>query len=344
LVSPDVFLNAYSNIDSICPGDPVLMTAEPSGGNNHYTIILENDTVNYTSVLYPNLTYDYTFTVIDGCGETATAIVPIFVYPIPPASFYPDIMKGCQPLTVSFIETSPDSGQTFLWNFGDGDPSNIGTNKNPIHVYQNAGDFDVSLTVTSADGCLNTIEIFNLIHVYPIPEAKFIADPDVVSIIEPEVYFNNESIGGDSYSWDFGDSDTSSIENPTHIYPTNAITDYIVTLIVTTNRGCVDTVKKTLRVREEFTFYAPSAFSPDGDGINDFFICKGNGIDLDNYYLAIYDRWGEIIWETNDLYDAWDGIAKTHKKVQNGLYKWHVIYKNSDGVEYKKTGNVTVIY
>ena len=344
LVSPDVFLNAYSNIDSICPGDPVLMTAEPSGGNNQYTIILENDTVSANSVLYPNLTYDYTFTVIDGCGETATAIVPIFVYPIPPASFYPDIMEGCQPLQISFVETSPDSGQTYLWNFGDGDPSNIGSDKYPIHIYQNAGDFDVTLTVTSADGCLNTLEIFNLIHVYPKPEAKFIADPDVVSIIEPEVYFNNQSIGGDSYSWDFGDSDTSSVVNPTHIYPTNAITDYIVTLIATTNRGCVDTVKKTLKVREEYTFYAPSAFSPDGDGINDFFICKGNGIDLDNYYLAIYDRWGEIIWETNDLFEGWNGIAKTHKKVQNGLYKWHVIYKNSDGVEYKKTGNVTVIY
>ena len=344
LVSPDVFLNAYSNIDSICPGDPVLMTAEPSGGNNQYTIILENDTVSANSVLYPNLTYDYTFTVIDGCGETASAIVPIFVYPIPPASFYPDIMEGCQPLQISFIETSPDSGQAYLWNFGDEDPSNIGSDKYPVHIYQNAGDFDVTLTVTSADGCLNTLEIFNLIHVYPKPEAKFIADPDVVSIIEPEVYFNNQSIGGDSYSWDFGDSDTSSVENPTHIYPTNAITDYIVTLIVTTNRGCVDTVKKTLKVREEYTFYAPSAFSPDGDGINDFFICKGNGIDLDNYYLAIYDRWGEIIWETNDLFEGWNGIAKDHKKVQNGLYKWHVIYKNSDGVEYKKTGNVTVIY
>ncbi len=99
-----------------------------------------------------------------------------------------------------------------------------------------------------------------------------------------------------------------------------------------------------VRVKDEFTLYIPTAFSPDYDGINDGFRAEGVGIDLDNYYIVIYDRWGEIIWKSNDLYDYWNGFAKTgDKMVQNGTYVWKIVCKDIYGNEHEKAGTVTVI-
>jgi len=344
LVSPDVYLTASSNHDSICPGEPVVITSIATEGNNNYTYYIDGNIVQSEQIIYPYQPHNYVVKVIDGCGKTASVIVPIFVYPVPPNNFYPDIMEGCQALTVSFVETSQLDGQTFVWDFGDNSPENFGTDQNPIHIYEEAGNYDVSLTVTSKDGCINTLQQNNLIHVYVNPEAKFEATPEVVSIINPTITFLNHSINADSYAWFFNDGDSSYVVSPVHSFSSTYIGDYEVLLIARTNKGCTDTVKNTVTVREEFTFYAPTAFSPDGDGINDVFFVKGSGIDLDNFKLYIYDRWGEVIFQSTDIYEGWDGRAKNHKKVQSGVYKWHVIYLDGYGVEHKKTGNVTVIY
>ena len=120
--------------------------------------------------------------------------------------------------------------------------------------------------------------------------------------------------------------------------------EYDVLLITETEHGCIDSVKHHITVQDEFTIYIPTAFSPDGDAINDGFRATGNGIDLDNYYIAVYDRWGEVIWTSTDLYEEWKGTAKgNNKTVQNGTYKWLVICKDFSGVEHTKSGNVTVI-
>ena len=344
LVSPDVNLTASSNRDSICSGEPITITSVATDGNHNYTYYIDGNLVQSEEIIYPYQSHDYVVTVIDGCGKTATVIVPVFVYPVPPNNFYPDIMDGCQPLTVSFVETSPLDGQTFVWDFGDNSPENYGTDQNPVHIYEEPGDYDVSLTITSKDGCINTLQQNNLIHVYVNPDAKFETVPEVVSIINPTITFLNHSINADSYAWFFNDGDSSYVTNPIHSFSSNFVGDYEVVLIARTDKGCTDTVKNIVTVREEFTFYAPTAFSPDGDGINDVFYVKGSGIDLDNFKLKIYDRWGEIIFESEDIYEGWDGRAKNHKKVQNGVYKWHVIYLDGYGIEHEESGNVTIIY
>ncbi len=344
LVSPNVSLIASSNLDSICPGDPITITSQASEGNGFYTYLLNGDTINSEETLYPLETIDYTVSVIDGCGKIASVIVPIFVNDIPSNNFYPDKVEGCEPLSVSFIETSAFNGQTFSWDFGDDSPENIGTQQNPIHIYENSGVFDVSLTVTSKEGCTNTLHQYGLIHVYKKPVAKFLANPDIASIIKPIIEFNNLSGYANNYIWSFGDGDSSFVNNPIHNYNYNFIGDYNVELIAITDKGCRDTVKSKITIREEYTFYAPTAFSPDNDRINDVFLVKGSGIDLDNFKLLIYDRWGEIIFTSSDIYEGWNGIAKNHKKVQNGVYTWQAIYLDSNGIEHSETGNVTVIY
>jgi len=342
-VYPAITADITANITQICPGDPVLITVSAIGGNGNYIYTNQYDgVISNPQIIYPEASLTYVVTVSDDCGSpTDDASVDITVLDKPPLSFISNVKNGCQPLKVHFIEQSPEIGQTYVWDFGDTDPSNIGTDKEPIHIYYDWGVFDVSLEVTSAEGCKNSFTFDNMIEVYKLPKAKFIANPDLVDILKPEVYFENLSEDNYNNYWWFGDGENSFLENPTHIYG-DFPNDYTIKLIVETEHGCLDTVLSQVKVENVITIYVPTAFSPDGDGINDKFIVVGNGIDLDNYMIYIYDRWGELIYLNDDLSEAWDGTVKG-QLVQQGVYKWLVVYKDERGVEYQKTGTVTLI-
>jgi len=326
----------------VCPGDPVLLTTTAVGGNGNYTYTLNTgENISNLHTVYPNSSLSYSVTVTDNCGSPSdNAMVNIETYPVPSLSFSSDVLRGCQPLTVHFNEQSNnDSIITYNWNFGD---NNSGSGKYPIHIYENWGIFDVSLEITSTNGCKNSLKINNMIEVYKKPVAKFTAEPQTVSIIKPEVRFYN--ISEDNYSnyWWFGDNQISSIVSPIHNYqPIPRV--YDVKLLVKTEHNCIDSAFTQIIVVNEYTMYLPSAFSPDGDDINDKFFAVGNGVNLDAFNLKVYDRWGEIIWETNNMNEGWDGKTKSGKYVQAGIYKWLVVYKDENGIEYQKSGTVNVI-
>ncbi len=343
-VSPPVQLDLNTQNDSVCPGEPAVITITPSSGiGPPYLTYVNGNVQDSPFTVYPSEATTYIVTAMDACGSVATESITINVYELPPISFAPNISSGCQPLEVHFVETSPDEGQTFVWNFGDIDNNNLAYDKSPVHTYDDPGIYDVTLTVTSVDGCVNTDTKLNLITVYPQPIAKFIADPEVVSIIKPMINFINHSSLNDINFWFFGDGDSSSAENPCHIYPTYPTGTYNVELIVSTIHGCKDTTFIIVQVQNEYTFYAPTAFSPDFDGINDYFIVKGNGIDKRNFHLIIYDRWGEVIFETNDIDEGWDGRVKGGDIGKNATYTWLAIYKDLRSVEHQEAGAVTII-
>ena len=251
-------------------------------------------------------------------------------------------MQGCPPLTVNFNEGSNVNGAIYNWSFGQIDENNYTSGSNPTHIFDQSGIYNVSLEVITDDGCRVQQTITNMITVFPQPEAMFEATPDVISFIEPTVEFTNLSTYNYNNYWHFGDGEMSDFINPYHDYKNMG--EYEVMLVTESENGCLDTVYHHITVQDEFTLYVPTAFSPDGDGINDSFRAIGHGIDLDNYFIAVYDRWGEVIWETTDLFEEWKGTAKNNAKpVQNGTYKWLVVCKDFNGVKHTKSGNVTVI-
>ncbi len=335
-----------SDVDEICPGEPVTVSVVATGGNGNYIYTLDNDntTINPPYTDYPFQSISYTVTVSDDCGSpTDFGTVSVTVLPMPPNSFAPDITEGCQPLTIQFIESSPDEGQTYNWNFDDENSYNTSGNKNPTHIFEESGVYDITLTVTDTNGCINVDVVEDLITVYPKPVAKFEPDPEIASVIKPVIYFNNLTIGAVDYHWFFGDGDSSLAENPYHIYAPTGQT-YIVELKVESNKGCLDTVFLEVRIKDEYTFYAPTAFSPDGDLINDEFFIVGHGIDERNFKLLIYDRWGEIIFQSNNPFAKWDGKAKIgNKECQIGTYTWLCVFKDITGIERAETGPVTII-
>ena len=339
-VSPQVNLTAFAVEDTVCPGESDQILTTVTSGMAPYSISINGNIVSPPIFVYPNQSTTYQVTVQDACNTTASVDIPIGVFPLPTISFMSDSLAGCQPLTIHFNDQMPDSGQTNAWSFGDS--TYIGTGFHPMHTYQTDGTFDVTLTVTGANGCSNSMTIPNYITVYPRPKARFTAEPQTASILNPEIYFTNLSIDNILNFWDFGDGDLSLTENPVHQYL--ALGTYPVILVVESNKGCRDTANSKITIADQYTFYAPSAFSPDDDGINDYFFVSGHGIDTVGFTMIIYDRWGEEIFATDKITDKWDGKAKDHKKVPTGIYTWHVIYQDLIGKKHQETGSVSVIY
>lgn len=341
-VSPSVTLDLYTNTDHICPGDEVVMVAGISNGVPPYYLYDQYGMVVMPPfIVYPMDTTEYIVYVEDQCGSVATDNLIIYTYPLPPVAISSDTVSGCQPLTVNF--NSLYTAASYVWNFGDNDAANLSFEKDPSHIYDDAGTYNVNLTVTSVEGCINTITEYNMITVYPTPMARFINDPEAASIIKPTIFFYNLSSGHTASYWNFGDGAESNLENPTHNYPIYPTGTYNVMLVVETDFGCLDTAYKDVIIQNEYTFYAPSAFSPDYDGINDYFFVFGNGIDKRNFKLLVFDRWGEPVFETEDITEGWDGRIKGGEIGKNGAYTWLVVYKDLKGIEHEETGSVSIV-
>ena len=343
-VMPGVQLNMFTNIDTICPGEPLLVTSLAQQGVPPYTLYNEaNNVVTFNSVIYPNTEGEFYYTVIDACNSTDTDKIDINLYPIPVLNPTADVLKGCSPFEVHFLEENNLSNlSSYLWSFDDVNDNNLSFNPSPTHVFETEGVYDVSLTVTTSDGCKLTKLVSDMITVFPKPEAHFQALPDIASIINPTLQFDNYSEGASNYLWHFDDGDSSNVFEPSHKF--DNISDYQVLLIAVSDYGCKDTATHIVRIVDEFTLYVPTAFSPDRDGINDGFRVEGHGIDNNNFLLSVYNRWGELIWQSTDMYEYW--LAKTkngNNFVQNGVYVWKVNCKDFYGIEHEKAGTVTVI-
>lgn len=340
-VSPPIIVNIIADRYSVCPGESVYLNPLISGGYGApYTITFDGNIVPPPILVSPQYTQTYEIIVEDLCGSVVSSQILIETYPEPVINISSDVSYGCQPLYVEFNESGSIYNQYYHWNLGDGTFSN---DKYPEHNYEIPGVYDVSVTVTNSFGCTSDTSELQMISVYPKPTALFIADPEIVSIIKPIVYFTNLSGGADSYLWSFGDSTASEETSPYHYFPVAPTGIYTIFLIAISDMGCRDTVYNEITVKEEFTFYAPTAFSPDFDGSNDEFLVEGSGIDKHHFNLKIFDRWGELVFETDNIEEGWDGTINGGYIGKCEVYTWLVEYRDTNGQEHKNAGAVTLI-
>lgn len=263
-------------------------------------------------------THVITNIISEGCGDTATYTVT--VNPQPNVSFMPEITNGCEPLRVPFTNTG-DSGVECVWDFGDGSSSY--SCASPSHVYFNSGIYDVSLTVTDVNGCSATSTMSDIIEVYPVPRASFDFGPQPATTINTEIRFRDHSTGADNWEWDFAGMGGSTDQDPTFFFPEEPA-EYIVREVVGNEYGCMDTTYRTVIISEQFLIYVPNTITPDGDNFNESFLPYFNGIDIYNYHLEIYNRWGEMLFESYDVSRGWDGTYGG-EVVPPGVYVWHII-------------------
>lgn len=263
---------------------------------------------------------NYTLTASVGSCST-TDNVTVTIYALPTVSFTSDMTSGCNPQEITF--TSNVNSTDCVWNFeGYGTQTGCGS---VIQNYTTDGVFDVSLTITDLNGCVNTLTQTDMITIFPQPDAAFDATPSVLSTYNPLVNTDNNSSNAVSYSWDFGDGFTSNAFNPGHTYDDRA-GSYLITLYAM-NGICIDSAVRTVEVIDELTWYVPNAFTPDGDEYNNVFLPIFNdAFDKQSYTMWIFDRWGEILFETHDVTVGWDG---TYNGVlcKEGAYTWKIVIK-----------------
>jgi gliding motility-associated-like protein len=332
---------------TICDGTSGLINAVPSGGTGGpYTYSWSNGPTTQSQTVSPTIAtspMNYIVTVNDGCSSPSTDTATVTVNPgsIGLLQGLPHV--GCQPLLVNFTAIS-NNGVTYTWNYGDG---TTGTGSASSHIYPNAGTYDVTVTITTAAGCNTLIDSLSYVLVNPVPNASFTASPNPASSLSPEVNFTDLStVTITNWSWNFGDAgsttDVSTLQNPSYSYTVTSV-DTVV-LIVTNQFGCKDTAKQVIDVIDDFVFYAPNSFTPDGNGVNDVFLPKGIGFDLDSFKMYIFDRWGNMIFSTDDSTKGWDGRANQGKEIaQMDVYVWRVELKDNQGQKHKYIGTVTIV-
>ena len=207
----------------------------------------------------------------------------------------------CETDLIRFINLSNPNAE-FIWNFGNG---NTSTEFNPETIYNNDGFYTIELVVIDTNSCNVYDTLTQEIEVYNYPIARFTTDTNYY-LYPDEISFTNLSIGYDEFIWNFGDGNTNFIEvDPIHFY--ESINTFTPCLIVN-NQNCADTICKDITIDFIPLIGVPNAFSPNNDGVNDIIYVEGEGIV--NLNFTIYNRWGEIVFETDNQREGWDGIYK----------------------------------
>jgi gliding motility-associated-like protein len=321
---------AISGILAVCDGETSTLTATPGFVSYNWTNGNATNTIDVTV----GGAYGVSVTDVNGCiGSTAVNFV---VHQVPVISFTNDTSLTCDIPKVNFNNTSSyPSGSQFSWDFGD---SSSSFQSNPSHVYDEPGTYTVTLTITSQFGCTSTASQSVDIRFFPLADAKFIADPEVTNVFNGKVQFIDQSDHAVSWLWDFDDGEKSIEQNPYHYF--NEIGEYTVTLMVTNITGCPDKYIREIVVNP---FYIPNAFTPNADGINDYFFEAGYVLDVKSFKMIIFNRWGQRVYETGDYNNFWNGYDSNDKPAPDGVYVYTIEVVTQGGKEHKFKGTVTLV-
>ena len=295
LINPLPLVNAGNDV-STCLGNSISLSG--SGATTYqWGGGIQNATpFNPTT----NSTYTVTGTDINGCINSDNVMVTMLYAQIP--SITPSITSGCVPSQVIFTNNDPQA-QNCIW-------------------------YDISLTQTDVQGCDTTV-VFDDVVCIEEAIAAFYVNPGTIGPANASVGFYNVSEGADTYYWDFGDGQTSTEIEPAHTYSTNLQTGFTTTLIVTSPAGCTDTTSMPIGYEEQLIYYVPNSFTPDADEHNQLFTpVFTSGFAPENFELLIFNRWGEIIWQSFDATKGWDGTyGEKGVGAQAGTYTWVINFK-----------------
>lgn len=340
-VNPPLSVNAITT-QVVCQNTVVNLSAVAAGGNGNYTytwtpgpLLGPNITVTATA------TQQYTVTVADNCGSpVATDTVSVIINPAPIPTFTTtSAAQGCEPLCVDFLNTTPNTASV-VWTFG----GNIGTSTSSptTFCFNTAGSYDVQLTVTDNIGCTGTTTMLNYVTVWPNPIADFSANPSPATQLNNIVQFTDLSTGAVSWIWSFGVDDSASVlQNPMYTFADTGV--YMIQLIVTNSYGCQDSITQPLVVQEDFAVFIPNTFTPNGDGLNDLFFPQGIGVDPDHYTMWIFDRWGNLIYQTSVWPGGWDGTVQGKGPCQIDTYVYKIATQDANKSKRVYIGQVNLI-
>jgi gliding motility-associated-like protein len=327
----------------ICANSIITLRALGIGGSSAWTYTwTENGTTIGTGtslVVTPTGTLtNYCVTLSEQCGsptdqECFVVTNPNQIFP----TVSPDKIKDCEPGVFNFTNTSnlPNEIATTNYTFSNNSSYTL-SGAQPLNAtFPTVGQYGVTMTVTSIYGCVYDTVIPTLIEVTPVPNASFNFSKNPATWFETTIQVFDNSMGN-VVNWQWVCSDALSVStngsNATLVFAEGIAGIYPVTLIVITDEGCIDTTVINVNIIPDVIMYVPNSFTPDDDEHNQTWKFYIEGIDFMNFKVEIFNRWGELIWESYDAKSEWDGTFK-NQKVPQGSYTWKMSYKelNSDG-------------
>ena len=328
------------NFDGIVGGPPGSIFTWNFGPNASIQTSTDIDVANvvFDTIGAIPITLTGTF---ENCVESITQEIYLFYPPEINFTIAPGLQ--CAPFNAQFIDQSTAETTIYYnWDFGDGGTS---TDQNPTHLYPNVGNYPVTLSIRTLNGCVDTLTLLqgDLINVRPKPTSSFTVTPDYTDICNSSIQFIDQSIGGADWFYWYDDTTlySTGAQSPYHTYVTPG--NHYPYQIVTNEFGCKDTSSSQLFI-EPFTVFAPNTFTPDGDEFNNIFLPIVY-LHVEEWHMEIFDRWGEIIWESYDVNVGWDGIGPNGRVVQDGGYVWKVVYVSCEPHNPEKmiTGHINVL-
>jgi len=328
------------NFDGIVGGPPGSIFTWNFGPNASIQTSTDIDVANvvFDTIGAIPITLTGTF---ENCVESITQEIYLFYPPEINFAIAPGLQ--CAPFNAQFIDQSTAETTIYYnWDFGDGGTS---TDQNPTHLYPNVGNYPVTLSIRTLNGCVDTLTLLqgDLVNVRPKPTSSFTVTPDYTDICNSSIQFIDQSIGGADWFYWYDDTTlySTGAQSPYHTYVTPG--NHYPYQIVTNEFGCKDTSSSQLFI-EPFTVFAPNTFTPDGDEFNNIFLPIVY-LHVEEWHMEIFDRWGEIIWESYDVNVGWDGIGPNGRVVQDGGYVWKVVYVSCEPHNPEKmiTGHINVL-
>lgn len=326
----------FTNQSSIVTGSIVLHNWNFGDGN---TSNMPNPSNFYSQAG----TYNSTLIVTSNYGCQDTLEKTVIVLEKPNVDFSSNIIDGCSPICVTFDDLSFTNNANSIyweWDFGNGQTNNT---SNPTSCFKNLNNvndtsFSIKLITKNSLGCLDTLNKNNFITVYHNPISLFDIAPPNSNMYLPNFDFINNSIGADLYEWDMGDNTYSTNFELEHSYKDTG--SYNVILIAKTINNCTDTSNNIVKVDAVTNIYVPNAFTPNGDGDNDIFNVAG--YNLNEIELSIFDKWGTLIFFTNDINRGWDGEHKS-VPVKTDTYIWKLNVIDGHGKTHNYKGHVSLL-
>lgn len=343
-LSIDVLSDYYGLPVSCAGAQDGNILASVSGGSSGFSYTWNNSSSPSNAELAGIGEGQYAVTIVDTNGCSISDSLTLSGHNLPVPDPYP-ASEVCLGETVTFGSYTGDS-ESCSWRLSSGMELNqCGTN---TLLLDTTDCLDALFTVTNEYGCMDSVWLENYICVHPNPIADFEASDYNLTIIDNSATFNSYSSGAIEYEWDFGDGTFDTGENVYHTFETIHPDGVNVQLTVYNEAGCWDTVTQTLRIKDELLFYVPSAFTPNGDEHNNLFLPQfGTGFSPNDYSLQIYNRWGEVVFESHDVSLGWDGKFKGNF-APDGAYSWRMTLVQSENVEHPNskgfyTGSVMLL-
>jgi PKD repeat protein len=342
-----------------CTGPVLVYFTNKSTGANNYSWTFGNG--NVSTYNNPETTYtgvgSYPIELICSnqfaCYDTAKSVYNI--YQMPKADLEFDVNKGCPGLEVQFTNKS-QFGTQYTWYFGDGETD---TSFNTKHIYPNAGTYVVKLVASNNGVCNDSIISTKQITVFSKPNPIYSAILNQDKKPYRTVVFNINTDSIRRYEWNFGDGGFSNEPKPIHKYAEGDSGWFVYTIKVISLNGCDTSFVDSIYLPGYWNgLYVPNAFTPDY-GTDEVRVFKPSGIELKTYHLKIFNKWGELLWESTLLKngqpaEGWNGIDMKGNACMQGAYIWTIDAEFTDGKKWEgmqypdsksnvDRGNVTLI-